>query len=251
MRVIKEYVKVKSLEEAYVLNQKRLNRIAGGNLWLRLGKNPIGTLIDLSDVVSDKIEEDEENFYIGAMTTLSDLENDDSLNYYTHSAVKKAVENIVGVQFRNMATVGGSLWSRFGFSDVLTVFLALESQVELYKGGVMSLEEFASRKMDNDILLRLIVKKTPLKVIYEDVRLQSTDFPLLTLALSKKDEKYKVVVGARPGKAKVIVKEAEKDTLIEETMKKVRVSGNYKASEKYRRHLVEVLLENALEKMEK
>ena len=36
-----------------------------------------------------------------------------------------------------MATVGGSIWGRFGFSDVLTVFLAMDSYVELYKGGIV------------------------------------------------------------------------------------------------------------------
>ena len=39
---------------------------------------------------------------------------------YTAGAVREAVRHIVGVQFRNCATVGGSIYGRFGFSDVLT-----------------------------------------------------------------------------------------------------------------------------------
>ena len=35
MLTIKNYVKVKSLEEAYELNQKKSNRVIGGMLWLR------------------------------------------------------------------------------------------------------------------------------------------------------------------------------------------------------------------------
>ena len=65
--------------------------------------------------------------------------------------MKAAVKDIVGVQFRNMATVGGSLWGRFGFSDVLSVFLALDSYVELYKGGIVHLREFAKMPYDRDI----------------------------------------------------------------------------------------------------
>ena len=34
-----------------------------------------------------------------------------------------------------MSTVGGSIWGRYGFSDVLTLFLAMDTWVELYKGG--------------------------------------------------------------------------------------------------------------------
>ena len=67
----------------------------------------------------------------------------EGLSHYTEGAVKDAFRHIVGVQFRNLATVGGSLFGRFGFSDVLTLLLALDCDVELYKGGIMSIQEFA------------------------------------------------------------------------------------------------------------
>ena len=105
-------------------------------LWLRLGKGSINTAIDLCDLGLNTIEETEEQFSIGAMATLRDIELHEGLNTYTGGAVANAVKDIVGVQFRNMATVGGSIWGRFGFSDVLTVFLALDSYVELCKGGI-------------------------------------------------------------------------------------------------------------------
>ena len=117
--------------------------------------------------------------------------------------LKLVSEDIVGVQFRNMATVGGSIWGRFGFSDVLTIFLALDTYVELYKGGIVSLEEFAKMKADNDILVRLIVKKVSGKVVYSAMRNQSTDFPVLTCAVSDMSGIYKAVIGARPEKAVV------------------------------------------------
>ena len=75
-----------------------------------------------------------------------------------------------------MATIGGSIWGRFGFSDVLTVFLAMDSYVELYKGGIVSMADFVSMKMDNDILIRVIVKKRACQIAYMAVRNQSTDF---------------------------------------------------------------------------
>ena len=55
--------------------------------------------------------------------------------------------------------LGGSIFGRYGFSDVLTVFLAMHSYVELYKGGIVPLQEFAQMKRDNDILVRVIVKR--------------------------------------------------------------------------------------------
>lgn len=256
MITIGKYVRAKSLEEAWELNQNKRNTILGGMLWLRLGNGSINTAIDLGDLNLDYIEENEEEFSIGAMTSLRDLEVHEGLNQYSNNAVKNAVKDIVGVQFRNMATIGGSIWGRFGFSDVLTVFLALDSYVELYKGGMVSLEEFVNMKMDNDILVRLIVKKAPGKVVYSAMRNQSTDFPVLTCAVSDMNGVYKAVVGARPSKA-CVYKDTENrlaDGVTEEAIKlfagdvaKVaKTQSNVRGSKEYRTRLVKVLVERGL-----
>ena len=61
--------------------------------------------------------------------------------------MKESLRHIVGVQFRNLATVGGSIYGRFGFSDVLTEFMALGAEVELFHGGRMPLEEFCKASL--------------------------------------------------------------------------------------------------------
>ncbi len=118
---IQNYVRPGTLEEAYALNQKKANRVIGGMLWTRLENPRIQTAVDLADLGLRGIREEEDGFHIGAMTTLRDLETSQALNDYTQGAVRAAVCHIVGVQLRNMATVGGSLYSRFGFSDVTTL----------------------------------------------------------------------------------------------------------------------------------
>lgn len=57
MRVIREYKRAESLEEAWQLNQKKSNRVLGGMVWLKMGKMQIGTAIDLSGLGLDTIEE--------------------------------------------------------------------------------------------------------------------------------------------------------------------------------------------------
>ena len=126
---IREYRRVESLEEAYELNQKKTNRIIGGGLWMKIGDRNLMTAIDLSGLGLDQISETEDEFVIGCMATLRDLEVHPGLNAYTDGAVKQSVCHIVGVQFRNCATVGGSIYGRFGFSDVLTLFAALDCYV--------------------------------------------------------------------------------------------------------------------------
>ena len=109
MITIQKYVRAQSLEEAWQLNQSKRNRILGGMLWMRLGKSSIGTAIDLCDLGLNTIEETEDTFSIGAMATLRDLELHQGLNAYSCGAVANAVTDIVGVQFRNLATAGGSI----------------------------------------------------------------------------------------------------------------------------------------------
>ena len=255
MITIQKYVRAQSLEEAYQLNQSKRNRIVGGMMWMRLGKGGINTAIDLCGLGLDTIAETEDAFTIGAMVSLRQLELHEGLDAYTNGAVRSAVKDIVGVQFRNMATVGGSIWGRFGFSDVLTVFLAMDCYVELYKGGTLPLEQFATMKKDNDILVRLVVKKTPGRFVYTAMRNQRTDFPVIACALSKVDGEYRAVIGARPAKAMVI-----RDTqgllaqgISEESAKAFAgfaantapTDSNIRASAAYRTHLIRVLTERA------
>ncbi|MDO4616175.1 MAG: FAD binding domain-containing protein [Lachnospiraceae bacterium] len=256
MMTIKNYVRPETLEEAWQLNQKRTNRIIGGMLWLKMGSGNVNTVIDLSDLELNAIEETEEEFFIGAYATLRQLELHAGLNTYTNCAVRDAVKDIIGVQFRNLATVGGSIWGRFGFSDVLTVFLSMDCYVELYKGGIVPLPEFAQMKKDNDILLRLIVKKLPGAFCYNAVRIQRTDFPVLTCAASEINGTIRLSIGARPGKALIVADEEEllKEGITEEcaaafaeyAAAHVKTEGNIRGSAAYRTQLIRVLTRRTL-----
>ncbi len=248
MITIQKYVRAQSLEEAWQLNQSRRNRIIGGMMWLRLGRGSVDTAIDLSDLGLDTIAESDDQFSVGASVTLRDLEKHEGLNSYTNNAVANAVKNIVGVQFRNMATVGGSIWGRFGFSDVLTVFLALDSYAELYKGGIVPLEEFAKMKYDNDILVRLIVKKSPCRIVYTAMRNQRTDFPVLSCAVSVVNGEYRASIGARPARAILIRRNDVTDAkdFAKYVAEKVPTGDNLRGSAAYRTHLIKVLTERAM-----
>ena len=257
---IQNYVMAESLEQAYQLNQNKRSRIIGGMLWLKMSNIAVHTAIDLSRLGLNAIEETEEEFSIGAMTTLRQLELHEGLNAYANGAVAKAVHDIVGVQFRNMATVGGSLFGRFGFSDVLTVFLAMDAYVELYRGGIVPLETFANMEKDRDILVRLIVKKKPGCFAYQAMRNQRTDFPILTCAASKVDGEYRVVVGARPARARVLrdekgllsggVNEESARAFAAFAAETLPTGGNVRGTAEYRTHLIRVLTRRTLTELE-
>lgn len=259
MKTIQKYIRPQSLEEAYELNQMKSNRIIGGMLWLKQGSGNINTAIDLCELGLDRIEENDTEFSIGAMVSLRQIELHEGLNSYSCNAVRDAVKDIIGVQFRNMATVGGSIWGRFGFSDVLSVFLCMDSYVELYKGGIIPLAEFARQAYNRDILIRLIIKKTPGTFVYSAMRAQRTDFPVLTCAISHMNASYLVSIGARPARA-ILINDDEQilaNGITEETAAKmaeyivaqVPTSSNLRGSSEYRSHLAKVLTTRNLLKL--
>lgn len=252
MMNIQNYVQAQSLEEAYQLNQKRNARILGGMLWTKMETGNVGTAIDLCGLGLDTIQETEDQFSIGAMVTLRQIEQHPGLNAYTHGMAARAVQDIVGVQFRNMATVGGSVWGRFGFSDVLTLLLAMDTSVELYKGGIVPLETFAAMPYDRDLLVRVIIRKAPLALSYQAMRMQRTDLPVLNCAVANVNGTYRAVIGARPGKAMVLRDETGllAGGITEDSARafgawaaeQVPTGSNARGSAAYRTHLVNVLV---------
>lgn len=264
MLKIREYVKAESLEQAYELNQKKTSCIIGGMLWLKMSDRMVQKAIDLSGLGLDQTEEDEDEIRIGAMVSLRQMELHPGLEELSGGAVREALRHIVGVQFRNLATVGGSIFGRFGFSDVLTCLLALDTYVELYKGGTVSLQEFAQMPRDNDILVRIIIRKKPMRCVYLSHRNTSTDFPVLACCISVDACKARAVVGARPGKAMVFelpeefyhkmmthaVAADEIRDMAEQTAAKVPTADNMRGSGAYRTHLAKVLLRRGLEKLQ-
>ena len=251
MITIQKYIRAQSLEEAYALNQSRRNRIVGGMLWLKMGHGSIDTAIDLCDLGLNTIEETEDAFLIGAMATLRDLELHPALNAYTGNAVQQAVKDIVGVQFRNLATVGGSIYGRFGFSDVLTLFMAIGAKVELYNGGVMSVEAFTHLPREhNDILVSVIVPKNVGRVAYLSQRNAKTDFPVLTCAVCESEDGMVCAVGARPALAECVKNLPDRpEEAAEMVAEQLQFGSNLRAGAEYRRRICRVLVRRAMEAM--
>ena len=249
MYTIRQFLCPSSLEEAYqALTAARNNTVLGGCMWLRLGRRAIGTAIDLSALGLDRITDTGDTIEIGAMVSLRQLETSKLLRQQYGTLFRDAVSGIVGTQFRNTATVGGSVFGRFGFSDVLTALLALPVQVKLYHRGTVSIEEFAAMPYEKDILECIILPKQAYAASYQHMRFQATDFPVLTCAVSCQDGVYRVSVGARPQKACLAYSGQTPDA--QAITDSLNFSSNMRASADYRRKICPVLIRRALEEVQ-
>lgn len=256
MLKITNYVRPQTLEDAYALCQKKGNVVLGGMLWLKMQNRTVQTAIDLCDLGLDKIEEEKDDYRIGAMVSLRALEKHEGLNALTQGAFYEVMRHIVGVQFRNSATIGGSIYGRFGFSDVLTLFSVLDAKVHLHHQGIVSIEEFVQLpRAARDILVAVIVPKRKMQVAYLSQRNTATDFPVVACALSCMDGNYTCAVGARPGAAKVFSDEkgllkqgitAESAAAFgEDIANRAVFASNMRGSAAYRKKVCAVLVRRA------
>lgn len=258
MFTVLDVVQPDKLEEAYeILVNRRNNTILGGCAFLKMGSKRIGTGIDLSRLKLDYIAEDNEFIEIGAMTTLRELETNSLLKEAFNGILPKSVWDIIGVQFRNGVTVGASVYSKYGFSDLITALLALDTEVELYKQGRITLEDFLKNPYEKDILVRLWIRKNHRIAVFSSFRKSASDFAVLNVAVSKLEDQWKIVVGARPARAAIAVsasKALSQGTLnaleIEDVAKKaaeeLSFGTNTRGTASYRKTLCQVFVKRGI-----
>lgn len=261
MFTAKEYAMPQNLDEAYkVLTAKNTNCILGGCAWLKMGQKRINTAVDLTDCGLDYIRETDDAIEIGAMTSYRNVETSGLLSSYFSGVLSRCVAPIIGTQFRNTVTVGGSVYGRFGFSDFLTPLLALDTTVVLYKDGPVPLADFMVMPYKKDIIEKIVIKKNGAKASYQMLRNAEADFPIVNLALAVTQDGVRVTVGARSGKA-VFAKETScwlsenvrqmaETEVIEKAqallLEEVSFSSNMRASAEYRSAMAKVLLSRAI-----
>ena len=264
------YNSPKTLEEAYgTLVENKNNLILGGTSFLRMGNRKYNTAIDLCNLNLSYIKEENDCFHIGAMTSFRDVETNLALKEYYSGMVGKSLENILGVQFRNNATVGGTVFSKLGFSDFIPVLLSLNTTVVFYKGGELSLKEYLlEEKNRKDILIEIKIKKEFMKCSFQTVRKTTTDYAILNLVLSKTTEdNYKLVLGATPKRALIaektsellnklkkdksdrIISEEEFEDIFKILFQEIEFQTNMRGTEEYRKLISKSMLKKALKEV--
>ena len=258
MFTLADIVQPNTLEEAYsILVKRKNNQILGGTAFLRMGKKRIGTGIELSNLGLDYIKENDEFIEIGSMTTLRSLETSSIINEQFNGIIKNSVKDIIGIQFRNVVTVGGSVFSKYGFSDLTVALLSLDTYVELYNGGKMNLDDFLNRKFERDILTKIYIRKDKKIASYKSMRNAKSDYPILNVAVSNLGNNFKVCIGARPQRSIVAGKTSEflsnnelNEINIEKALdimiSEVSFGSNMRASKEYRTQISKVLVKRAI-----
>ena len=174
------------------------------------------------------------------------------------AGIYNAERKIIGVQFRNLATVGASVASRYGFSDVITPLLACGARVRLHEQGELSLEAFLRAPRRRDVLTEIILPKAGGAGAFCNFRASTGDFSILNVAALRRENTWRLAVGARPHCAALAYKAmeqldggAEADLAARTAAEELSFAGNMRASAEYRQALCQTLCARVLREVEK
>jgi len=255
---IKEYCRPKTVEEAY---EKLITiegaEIIGSGAFMRLSSRKINLAIDLQDAGLNYVKLENDEIKIGGATPLGDVERNEIIKNAFSGKLVEVFQMIWSVQLRNIATIGGTVFPRLGFSDLITTLLALNADVVLFNNGRMPLEVFLEEKIRKDILVEIILKNKDMKFSFQNVRNSFYDFSILNAAVSvDKDNNYRIAIGARPAVAKLAINAMnylKENNNIEEAAKiaaqEMDYGTNIKGSKEYREMIAPVLVKRGLEEV--
>jgi CO/xanthine dehydrogenase FAD-binding subunit len=279
-----EYLLTHSVEEAlgFLSAARGSARILSGGsdllLELQQGSHPpVHTLVDVTEIPECCMLEIRERFlFIGASVTLSQLVNSSLINQHARALADAAVL-MANPQVCNVATIGGNVAHALPAADGTISLLALDAQAEvanldgrrrvplqtLFKGpGESTLDP------DNDLLVGFylpLVEKGQASAFVRRVSPQGIALAILNMAVWLQREEQRIVdvrIAVGPSgpvpmrmtaTEKVLIGRTPSSAILSSALDELLKEAHFRtslhrATAEYRRHLAEVLLQEAITK---
>ncbi len=206
---IKNFYKPRNTEEALNYFQNNPNKsifLGGGTSLAKNNLSRFDTIIDVKSNLPESIEANNDYFIISGSTNLQAILENKDLNTQYEDFFKKYFGLIGNWQIRNMSTLAGSIASRVGWSDVISLLLLLETELEIVNNNDskwIKLEELNKGLIKGDLIKNVKINKSKPNCGYK--RFSRTEFDIALIncgvALSVNDNKIKdikVVFGSTP-----------------------------------------------------
>lgn len=258
MLKIENYIKSDSLQQAKELYRLDGYTLLGGGTLSRLYDQSFIGGIDIAHLLGNKILEEEHQIIIQAMTSLRSIEESPVLRTWYGSVFKDCVAHLGGVQLRNMISAGGTVAARQGTSEFLSVLLALDASLDLYGIGLIALEQYLQGGYEKDIIVSLHIPCKTARIHLSSVRKNYTDASMLHAVVYRDEKTWRIVVGARPMRAKLCSKasrmleqgkEPDSKEVIDLAMDELAFATDLRATSEYRESVCPVLLRRAIQEV--
>lgn len=263
---IGRYERPKTLDSAYDLIVREKGLALGGGVWACRTVRRAALAVDLCDLDLRYIRESGDRIELGALATLRDVETSDLLASRFGGLFAEATGHVVGVQLRNVLSVGGTVAGRYGFSDLLAVLCALGATVHFWNAPAAGMGEFMEKSGAEPFLIEKVSIPVGARAAFQSLRITNNDFPVLNAcaayhpgsANGEAEGAWKVVVGSRPASARPSLqaeailagKPAPGEALArragEAAAGELRFGSDTRGSAEYRRAICPVLVSRAI-----
>jgi CO/xanthine dehydrogenase FAD-binding subunit len=269
---LKEYLRPASLDEALTLLQEgpEKTRLIAGGIDIVLHNNDVERLIDLSRLSLAYVSQEDTGINVGATTTINQLSEASLVQGYLGGIIPEVLHLVASPLLRNLGTIGGTLASAHPWSDIITLFLALDTDVTLFDGEhhTISLVELYKGKyreiLSGAIITGVFIPNHPPNTAAAFRKFSRTGFDIASLncacliqLTNDRCSKARVVAGGTPWLATRLttVEEAligepfESRSIVKAAMmaeSAAAVHDDTRASADYRRELIRIGMERCL-----
>jgi len=203
---------------------------------------------------------------VGSTLPLRSLERDPELPRQ-HPGLLQAIRAVGSVQLRHRATLGGNLGRAAPASDLIPVLLALDAEVDVVGptgARSLSVDQFIRGARSTALVSGELIRSVrfpeprPSAYLWQRVR-PANDISQIAVAAaySPSDHRWRLAVGGIPPRASRVPEaeemlgtaaptEAATRAAAERAARHLTIVTDRRASEEYRRHLVETLVERAV-----
>jgi len=255
---IGRYERPETREKAYALIAEERGLPIAGGVWSRMMVKSVPLAVDLSDLDLRYIRDSGDKVEIGAMATAREAEISPLLAVEYGPLFRDATSHLVGVQLRNIITVGGGVAGKYGFSDINTVLLALGAELHFHGGLRIDMGSFLAAPRDKPFLLEKIAVGKGVKAAFQSLRVTANDFAVLNACAAYHEGAWRIAVGARPAAARLSAEaaralgaegrpsEAAAGRAGEAASAELSFGDDTRGSSTYRRSLSAVLVKRAI-----
>jgi CO/xanthine dehydrogenase FAD-binding subunit len=272
LKEVLEFYRPQNIEEAYDLLLKHsphVQLVGGGLDLIWRERKGAKYLIGLDSLPLKFVRLKEGLLEIGAMVTIRELSQNEAVQELVQGAFQEALKTVATPLLRGVITLGGALVQAYPWSDIPSLILGLDGQVEFFQGEyrILNLSEFYKNNfrqvLKQAILTRVLIPFVPERYFsFRRFTRTSVDIPLLNQAVSLdfkggKVRRARVILGSRPGfplqfeeiERHLEGKELTEGLILEAVLlarEKAPVDSDFRISQEFRRNLTGVLLEENL-----
>ena len=203
------------IDDAYALLLSDPNcRIVAGNTQPAEEDKPI-TVLSLQNLDLSYIHSTTFTIQVGAATPLDEIEKSDLLNAFNNGIFHNSLKDVCDEDFRKVATVGGNLMLKYGYSDLIPALLVTDPMILFYGYekealedihhehlSYIPMEEFLEMEPLRDIMTEIVIPKT-MNSNFVCRKDSETKRSLLNVAVARYGSQLRVAIGARPMVAKL------------------------------------------------